>query len=125
MQVLNADLIRLKGIEKTTRKDYKNQFGKKIFDYPKYPQRLDFVYDDIYKKYKNFFWILVSQENNYRIEKYFAYTFKPIYWVSNGKYKNEVADEDIETIRKAIDTHDFSEVKTKIDILKNSLSITQ
>lgn len=118
---LNVDLIRLKGIKKNTRKDYKNQFGKKIFDYPELANRLDFLYDNIKENYEGFFWIMVSEKNDYLIEKYFAYSFKAIYWVSNGKYKNEVADKEIEIIRNNIDTQKFNELKTKIDNLKNSL----
>lgn len=119
---LQADITRIKGIKKNKPKEYRNQFGKKIFEYNEYPQRIDFIYDDINKKYEKFFWILVSQENDYWIEKYFAYSFKAIYWVANGQYKNEVADEEIEKIRQEIDTSKFPKgLTTRINNLKNRL----
>lgn len=52
---LKVDLARLNGIEKKKWKEYRNQFGEKIFDYPEYAKRIDFVYDNIKQNYENFY----------------------------------------------------------------------
>ncbi|MDD6770885.1 hypothetical protein [Inconstantimicrobium porci] len=86
-------------------KDYINQFNEKVFTYKEYATRQEYEYKDISDKYKSIITILVAKENNYTIEKYFAYSFKAVYWVSGGRYSSEkeIDDSKIESILEDID----------------------
>ena len=74
-----------------------------MFTYVESGNRQDELYVRIARKYRDIIFILVSDMDEYRIEKYFAYSLKARYWVSNGKYKRIVTDEEIERIRAGID----------------------
>lgn len=125
---LKADIERLNSFEPVINleKEYRNQFNEKLFTYPLYASRQDWLYKEISDKYKDFVFILVAkqQENNYTVEKYFAYSTKAVYWVSNGKYASDtiVDDAKIDEIRRNIDVSRIDkEIIDKIDKLTDLL----
>ena len=103
---LEIDFERMKHFkEYKGEKQYINQFNEEVFKYEEYATRQEWVYKDISEKYKSIITILVAKENNYTIEKYFAYSFKAVYWVSGGRYSSEkeIDDSKIESILEDID----------------------
>ena len=122
-QELEYDFRRLKFFKKCINKEkqYRNQFNELMFTYPEYANRLDWLYMKIKEKYKDFFWIVVAKEDSYLIEKYFAYSTKSAYWVSNGRYSPETKV-DIEAIRNGIDISSLETgLSEKINALRNML----
>ena len=73
-------------------KTYYNQFGEAMFSYVMFPTRIDCLYSEINGKYTDVFAIQVCKDSDYVIEKYAAYLFKALYWVSNGKNTQIVDD---------------------------------
>ena len=101
---LKIDIKRISNFELSTEKEYRNQFNECMFSYFDFATRLDWLYKEIARKYNDFTFIKVCDNNDYLIEKYFAYTFKARYWVSNGKYASNkiIDDSDIEKIRNSV-----------------------
>lgn len=125
---LKIDLERLKGIKHREPKEYRNQFNEMKFLYLVQPTRLDYLYDEIAKKYEKIIYIIVARqaENTYTIEKYFAYSTKAEYWVSNGRYapKTVVTDAKIQEIKNGIDMQFIDEsLKKKIDKLAKEIEL--
>lgn len=102
---LERDYKCLREFPKVSEKVYANQFNRLKFRYPQHPTRLDYLYSEIYKKFKEITTILITDEaeNTYTVEKYFAYTTEAEYWVSNGRY-NSKTDVDTKKIKEGIDT---------------------
>lgn len=104
---LEIDFERLNCLKPITQKVYKNQFNEEKFKYDQQPTRQDFLYNEISKKYHKIVTILIAKqvENTYIIEKYFAYSTKAAYWVSNRGYSSgePLNDEKIMSIRNDID----------------------
>ena len=121
---LEIDFERMKHFkEYKGEKQYINQFNEEVFKYEEYATRQEWVYKDISEKYKSIITILVAKENNYTIEKYFAYSFKAVYWVSGGRYSsNKIIDDfEIDRIRKGIDVSKIDDsLKLKIEALKKA-----
>lgn len=121
---LKIDFTRLKCLKASTPKMYKNQFNEEKFRYDVHPTRLDYLYEEISKEYDDIVTILVANqsENKYIVEKYFAYSTKAAYWVSNGRYSAGIIVDDfeIERIRKDMDISaiDKSTIE-KIDVFKS------
>lgn len=108
--------------DKLGRGEYRNQFNEEEFkfEYPLCPDRQDFLYRRIAEEYRNnILTILVAGESNYMIEKYFAYSTKAAYWVSNGRYKPEtrVNEEKINEILQGIEIE--KTLRDKIKDFKN------
>ena len=124
---IQVDLERLEKfiLLKQSKKKYKNQFNEVIFEYKEYSTRLDFVYKDISDKYKDLIFILVYRgDNGYNVEKYFAYSTKALYWVSNGRYKHDtkVTKADMDRIKNNIDVSNVdSDLINKINTLNKAL----
>lgn len=121
---LELDFKRLKCLKSITQKIYKNQFNEEMFKYDDQPSRIDYLYNEISIKYNEIVTILIAcqAENTYIIEKYFAYSTKAAYWVSNGRYSsNELLDnEKITRIRNDIDISAIDKsIIDKIDRFKS------
>ena len=117
---LKADIERLTSFKECIedRKEYRNQFNEVMFTYPVYASRLDWLYEKISEKYEAIFWILIAEQDSYVIEKYFAYSTKAAYWVSNGRYSLETKV-DIDKIRGCIDVSSIDKgLVDKIDDLR-------
>lgn len=104
---LEFDFERLSEFKLSQFKEYRNQFNEKKFPYIEYASRQDFLYKELSEKYEEIKFILVAKQtdNTYTIEKYFAYSTKSAYWVSNGRYNPNqmICDFEIERIRNNID----------------------
>lgn len=99
---LKIDFDRLSELKQKSKKKYINQFAEVKFEYDEYPSRLDYLYNEISNNYKNLVFILVAEENDYCIEKYFAYSLKAAYWVSNGGYSDQHEEIDDGIIEKIL-----------------------
>lgn len=66
------------------------------------------MYKEISEKYESIIIILVTNETEklYTIEKYFAYSTKAAYWVSNGRYSPN----------RVIDSLEISKIRNDINI---------
>lgn len=106
---LKIDFARLECFTPFKDKIYKNQFNEEKFSYREYATRQDWLYKEISEKYEPII-ILVTNETEklYTIEKYFAYSTKAIYWVSNGRYSPN----------RVIDNFEISKIRNDIDISK-------
>lgn len=102
---LKMNFLRIENFKPPKKKKYRNQFNEEMFDYYECATRQDWLYREIKEKYSDIIVILVAKEDEYKIEKYFAYSTKAIYWVSNGRYgPNRVIDDvEINRIRNEID----------------------
>ncbi len=104
---LKIDMERLRNFELVRKRKYKNQFNEVMFSYDEYATRQDFLYKNIAEEYDDIIFILVASQsqNTYTIEKYFAYSTKSRYWVSNGRYSHDqpIDDSVIDKIRRDID----------------------
>ena len=124
---INIDIFRMYNFKKKEDKEkkYINQFNEIMFTYPIYATRLDYLYKEITQNYTSFIFVIVSKGNNdYKIEKYFAYSTKAAYWVSNGKYSSNrvITDSNITEIRNKIDICSINqEIIKKINNLRKKL----
>lgn len=122
---IKYDIERLKSFKECINdsKEYRNQFNEVMFTYPVYASRLDWLYGKIKEKYEEIFWILIAEQDSYVIEKYFAYSTKAAYWVSNGRYSSETKV-DIDKIRESIDVSNVdNELIGRIVSLREILQI--
>lgn len=123
---LKVDFERLNNFKLVRKKVYRNQFNEKMFSYKEYATRQDWLYKEISEKYEEIVFILVANQSEYTytIEKYFAYSTKAAYWVSNGKYSSErmIDNSRIEEIRNDIDVSRIDKsLILKINKLKDCL----
>lgn len=124
---ISIDIFRMYNFKEkeNKEKEYINQFNEIMFTYPIYATRLDYLYKEITQNYTSFIFVIVSKGNNdYKIEKYFAYSTKAAYWVSNGKYSSNrvITDSDITEIRIKIDICSINqEIIKKINDLRKKL----
>ena len=103
---LEVDFQRLERFSVSRKKVYRNQFNEKMFDYTEGASRQDWLYKEISEKYEAIIVIIVSNADIFEVEKYFAYSTKSRYWVSNGRYspkRNRLSDDEIAKIRDGID----------------------
>ena len=120
---LQIDFQRLKKPKKPKEKKYINQFSESKFSYIEYPSRLDWLYNEIANKYKDLNFILITDTNDYDIEKYFAYSLKAAYWVSNGRYSEKhetITDDEIQNILKDTQKNIDNKVLEKINKFKKN-----
>lgn len=105
---LKIDFERLECFMPFRKKIYKNQFNEEKFTYKEYATRQDWLYKEISEKYESIIIILVTNETEklYTIEKYFAYSTKAAYWVSNGRYSPNLV----------IDSLEISKIRNDINI---------
>lgn len=121
---VKIDFDRLKNFELCRKKEYRNQFGEIMFIYDEYATRQDMLYKNISQKYEEIIFILVSKqsENTYEVEKYFAYSTKASYWVTNGRKKLKVEDDEIKNIIDGMDASKIgNSLINKINELKGWL----
>lgn len=114
---LKLDFKRLDHFELFREKQYRNQFNEEMFSftYKEYATRQDWLYKEISEKYKSITTILVAKQNDYIIEKHFAYSTKAAYWVSNGRYSSD----------RKIDQSEIINIRDNIDISKIELSLKE
>ena len=115
---LQRDFQRLKSFKKIKENEhaYVNQFGEKMFDYPVYADRLDYLYKEISNNYHDIFVIKIYDKSDGNVEKYSAYLFRAAYWVSNGLYKRNVSDKEIKTIRDLVNINHYGDKKQLLDL---------
>lgn len=123
---LKTDIKRIRNFELSREKEYRNQFNECMFSYFEFATRLDWLYREIALKYENFKFIIVCNDSEYLIEKYFAYTLKAKYWVSNGRYSSSkiINENEISRIRKDVRgeiLQNYELLIEKIDNLKVEL----
>lgn len=108
---LDSDFKRLISFSviKEKRHPYVNQFGVVLFKYPIYSDRQDYLYREISSNYKDIFAVKVYDKSDYDAEKYCAYLFRAKYWVSNGRYKHEVSENEIKKILNSMCKNPFDE----------------